>query len=391
MRLGQVRAAAERAGARVVVTPDGVRIAYVRPAPGPAVPVVLLPGGPGLGSVFLYDRLRKHAVRRGMDVVMMDHRGVGLSRGRTGGAELTPGEVTVEAAADDLAAVLDREGVDSAVVYGTSYGSYLAQMFGVRHPSRVAGMVLDSPVLSAADRPAIRDHRRDLLLRGSGRLPELVRSAVAAEDIDDLGHVVRVVHEFAGPATLERLLEARLRGRAHRTWRRLSTLGASEREGSGQPFVAEFDLVAGITHGVLGFGAHPDGLPLDPQEAFAEAAAAPGAPPFTGDTVDLPAALPGFTWPSAVVSGGRDLRTPRPIAERAAALLPAATLVHLPCSGHSALDTHQLAALHVAEHVRRGDLDGLARRAHRIAQLPRRGPSGVLGPLIRTAVGLAAR
>ncbi|OLT47679.1 prolyl aminopeptidase [Saccharomonospora sp. CUA-673] len=393
MRTERARKAAERYDSRIAEAGDGARIAYVRPAPSNGTPVVLLPGGPGLASVFLYHRLRKHAVVRGLDVLMMEHRGVGLSRMHRDDRELTVPEVTVEAAADDLAAVLDREGVERAVVYGTSYGSYLAQVFGVRHPGRVAGMVLDSPVLSAADRDTVREYRRELLLHGRGRLPALVREVLAAGAPDGhgaagVGGVVQVVHEFAGPETLERLLEARLRGRAGRTWQWIASLGAGEREGRNQPFVAEFDLVAGITHGTLGFGANPDGLPLDPQQAFAAAAAHPDAPPFRGDPVDLPAALPTFTWPTAVVSGARDLRTPRPIAERAVSLLSRATLVDLPSNGHSAMDTHQLAALHVAHHVRNGDLDGLLRRSHRIDALPRRGPSGMLGPAIRAAVRL---
>ncbi|TWH22273.1 alpha/beta fold hydrolase [Prauserella rugosa] len=411
MRTERAWKAAERYDFRIAEAGDGARIAYVRPAPSNDTPVVLLPGGPGLASVFVYDRLRKLAVSRGLDVLMMEHRGIGLSRMHRDDRELTVPEVTVEAAADDLAVVLDREGIDRAVVYGTSYGSYLAQLFGVRHPGRVAGMVLDSPVLSAADRFTVRDHRRELLLHGRGRLPTLVRAVLAAgpgtdgadraegadepgraddvDSVDDVGNVVQVVHEFAGPETLERLLEAHLHRRARRTWRWLASLGAGEREGRNRPFVAEFDLVAGITHGTLGFGAAPDGLPLDPQKAFAAAAAHPDAPPFRGDPVDLPAALPTFGWPTAVVSGGRDLRTPRPIADRAVSLLPHATLVDLPGVGHSAMDTHQLAALHVAHHVRLGDLDGLARRSRRIEALPRRGPSGILGPAIRTAVRLA--
>ncbi|GAA1244525.1 alpha/beta fold hydrolase [Prauserella halophila] len=356
---------------------------------------MFLPGGPGIGSVFLYRALRSQAAARGLDVLMMEHRGVGFSRLRADGTEQASADVTVEAAADDLAAILDTEGVERAVVYGTSYGSYLAQLFGVRHPGRVAGMVLDSPLLSAGDRHTVRAHRRELLLHGTERLPTLVREAVAAaddlgsgHDVETVGQVAQVVYEFAGPETLERLLTTRQRGRGGRTWRWLASLGASERDGEASPFVAEFDLVAGITHGVLGFGADADGLPLDPQQAFAATAAHPDAPAFTGDTVDLPAALPGFTWPTAVVSGARDLRTPRRIAERAVSLLPDAALLRLPETGHSAMDTHRLAALHVAHHVERGDLRGLAQRADRIATLPRRGMLGTLGPLIRTAVRL---
>ncbi len=364
-----------------------VDIAYTRPRRRTdRPPVVLLPGGPGMASVLPYRVLRRRAVRRELDVIMMEHRGVGLSRRDTEGVDLPVEAVTVEAAADDLAAVLDHEGVDRAVVYGSSYGSYLAAVFGVRHPDRVAGMVLDSPVLSASDVDTVRAHRRRLLWHGESRTAALLRELLESGRVpmDEVGHVVQVTYEFAGPATVERLLEARMRGHALRTWRRLASLGAKEIAGEGIPLMLDIDLVAGITHGVLGYGAEPDGLPLDPQAMFAEAAAK--GPAFTGDTVDLPRALGEFSWPTAVVSGGRDLRTPRPIAERAVSLLPDAVLVELPENGHSALDTHQLAALHVAHHLVEGNLHGLTRHAPRIAELPRRGSSASLGPLIVAAL-----
>ena len=53
------------------------------------------------------------------------------------------------------------------MVAGSSYGSYLAQGFGVRHPRRVAGMVLDSTVLTAQDHVVVREHARRLLWHGT--------------------------------------------------------------------------------------------------------------------------------------------------------------------------------------------------------------------------------
>ncbi|GAA1332546.1 alpha/beta fold hydrolase [Pseudonocardia xinjiangensis] len=366
-----------------------VDIAYLRPRPREGTPIVFLPGGPGLASALPYRALRRRAVKRGLDVIMMEHRGVGASRRDITGADLAIEAVTGEAAADDLAAVLDATGVERAVVYGSSYGTYLAQLFAVRHPGRVAGMVLDSPMLSAVDDVAtVRAFRRDLLWKGPGRAAALFRELLDAEQVPvpEASHVVQVVYEFAGPEVLERLLAARLAGRALRTWRRVAELGAGEIEGPGTRFVMEPDLVAGITHGELGYGEAPDGLPLDPQELFSHHAA--DRPPFTGERVDLPAALPHFAWPTAVVSGERDLRTPRPIAERIVELVPGAVLVPLPDLGHSAMDTHQLAALNVAHVLAAGGLGRLPDLTPRIAALPRRGASGKLGPVIRAALAL---
>ncbi|WP_187352056.1 alpha/beta fold hydrolase [Allosaccharopolyspora coralli] len=55
-------------------------LAYVRTGGADGVPVVLVPGGPGLASVLPYWNLRSKATARGLDVIMMEHRGVGLSR-----------------------------------------------------------------------------------------------------------------------------------------------------------------------------------------------------------------------------------------------------------------------------------------------------------------------
>lgn len=96
-----------------------------------------------------YRSLRSAAATRNLDLIMVEHRGVGLSRQDPNGTDLPPEALTVDQVVADLAAVLDDCGVDRAVVYGSSYGTYLAQGLGVRHPDRVAGMVLDSPILTS--------------------------------------------------------------------------------------------------------------------------------------------------------------------------------------------------------------------------------------------------
>ena len=87
-----------------------------------------------------------------------------------------------------------------------------------------------------------------------------------------------------------------------------------------------------------------------------------------------------------MVSGDRDLRTPRPVAEEVAALVPGAVLVPLAGTGHSALDTHRTAALFVDQAVRTGGTRRLPGLAPRLAALPRRGPSRLLGSAVRAAV-----
>ncbi|WP_299038013.1 alpha/beta fold hydrolase [uncultured Pseudokineococcus sp.] len=397
---GMARQLARRDG-HVVDRPLGsgasFPLTYVRATPAQdrrGLPVLLVPGGPGLASVLPYRGLRARAAALGLDALMVEHRGVGLSRTDARGADLPREAVTVRQAADDLAAVLDSAGVERAVVYGSSYGTHLAQALGARHPERVAAMVLDSPMLSVEDDLAAnRAHRRRLLWDGED--PELAPVAAAVRALAarggpmrELSHVVQVVFEFAGPDVLHRLLLARARGRLRGTWTRIAGLGAGELEGAGQRFLMEPDLVAGIAYGELGFGLPPDGGPLDPQLDFAEAAAR--QPRFTGEALDLPAALRRAPWPVVVVSGERDLRTPRPVARRAVDLAPDGLLVPLARTGHSALDTHQEAALHVVRAAADGDTARLDDTAA-LDALPRRGASRLVGTAISAVVRAATR
>lgn len=378
-----------RANVRRVRRPSvsgSFELAYVRTGGADGVPVVLLPGGPGLASVLPYWGLRSKASARGLDVIMMEHRGVGLSRQDTDGRDLPREAVTVADAADDLAAVLDDCGVSRAVIYGTSYGSYLAQAFGVRHPDRVAGMVLDSTVLEADKNETSKANLRRLFWDGTNPETESVtaqlRYLVESDSVPvrQTGPVVRTTYEFGGLGVLERMVDNVGSGRLA-TWNWVAGLGERELT-SVTRHVMEGDLVAGIAFGELGFGLGSDGLPLDPNVRFGELAA--DEPPFTGEAFDLPASLPDFDWPTAVVSGERDMRSPRLNAERAAALIPGAMLVPFDGLGHSVLDSHPLAALHVAHAVAVGAQPRLPELVQRIAALPRHGSMAWLGRLIDT-------
>ncbi|GAA0998660.1 alpha/beta hydrolase [Acrocarpospora macrocephala] len=81
-----------------------------------------------------WDGLRE-AFECSFRTVTMDYRGTGRSRGEVG-------PWTTTSFAVDAAAVLDRLGVDAAVVYGASMGGRVAQMFAANHPDRVTALVL---------------------------------------------------------------------------------------------------------------------------------------------------------------------------------------------------------------------------------------------------------
>ncbi|YCQ18762.1 alpha/beta hydrolase (plasmid) [Arthrobacter sp. Z1-15] len=97
----------------------------------------------------------------------MEHRGVGLSRTDQNGTDLPRGAITVAEVIDDAAAILDAEGVKQVIVYGASYGSYLAQGFGIRYPERVGGMILDSAMMSAGFDLAATDMLKALFWDGT--------------------------------------------------------------------------------------------------------------------------------------------------------------------------------------------------------------------------------
>ncbi|WNG86194.1 alpha/beta fold hydrolase [Mycobacterium sp. ITM-2016-00317] len=344
---------------------------YVRTGPASEHPLVIIPGGPGAASVALYRTFRRHAAAAGLDVIMVEHRGVGLSRHDDAGADLPPEALTVDAVVDDVAAVLDDAGVERAVVYGTSYGSYVAAGVGVRHPGRVQAMVLDSPLLSAGDIGAVRAQARRVLWDGAAGgdadLAAKVRQLVAAGTLTPEALLLTIgLYELAGPDALSRQLDL-LAADRDLLWKfaeRITKL-VTERK---TPYRHEPDLVERIAYRELNYGAVPDGGPLDPAVALREMAS--GDVDFVAEPYDLAAAMPGFGWPTAVLSGGRDLTTPPQVAHRIADLIPGSALVELPTAGHSILDTREHAALQICTAVHGGNIAELPSRATELDALP---------------------
>ncbi|OBI07497.1 alpha/beta hydrolase [Mycobacterium scrofulaceum] len=356
---------------------------YVRAGRKSAHPLVIIPGGPGVASVQMYKGLRRRAAAAGLDVIMIEHRGVGMSRHDDSGADLPPEAITVNQVVDDIAAVLDDAHVDTAVIYGASYGTYIASGFGVRHPGRVRAMILDSPLLSRHDIVIVRRAIRRLLLRGDS--PETAALAPKMRKLVDAGvmtaaatQVVATIYGYGGAELLERQLDLLLDGRKLLWWAlsRFATL-------SNLPYRYEEDLVSRIAFRELNYAAEPDGLPLDP--AVAEREARTETATFEDEPYDLVAEMPHFGWPTVVVSGGRDLITPPAVAEREAALLPNVVLLKLPTMAHSALDFREPAAIAIARAVCRGEIDGLAAKAPALDALPARPELRLLWKMIGVA------
>src|SRR5215218_6162086 len=104
---------------------DEFDLYYVRSGRKTAHPLVVIPGGPGAASIALYRGFRRRAAAEGLDVIMIEHRGIGMSRHDDGGNDLPPEALTIDQVVDDIAAVLDDAQVAKAAVYGTSYGTYV--------------------------------------------------------------------------------------------------------------------------------------------------------------------------------------------------------------------------------------------------------------------------
>lgn len=106
--------------------------------------VVLLHAFPLSGAMWEYQRA---ALADGFQVLTPDLRGFGGS---------PPGDddPSLDAMADDVAALLDRLGLDQVVLGGLSMGGYVAMAFLRRHRDRVRGLVLADTKAGADPEPA---------------------------------------------------------------------------------------------------------------------------------------------------------------------------------------------------------------------------------------------
>jgi proline iminopeptidase len=111
---------------------NGTTIFHTEIGDGPAL--LMMHGGLGFDHTCFrphFDHLADQC-----RVIYYDHRG----NGRSGRPPLET--FTMERAADDAAALLDHLGIDRAVACGHSYGGFIAQELALRHPDRLAGLVL---------------------------------------------------------------------------------------------------------------------------------------------------------------------------------------------------------------------------------------------------------
>ncbi|MDN3352432.1 alpha/beta hydrolase [Actinomadura sp. DC4] len=103
-------------------------------------------------SSAMWSAQRRAFVGAGHQVLTPDQRGYGTT-------PLGPAGPSLDVAADDLAALLDRQEIGSVALAGASMGGYVAMAFLRRHPGRVRALMLVSTKASA-DTPAEAAQRR---------------------------------------------------------------------------------------------------------------------------------------------------------------------------------------------------------------------------------------
>jgi len=135
---------------------DGVRLFQTRAGEG--TPVVLLHG---LTASSKYVVMGSRSLERsGHDVLAYDARGHGASDPAP-----DPEAYTYADLAGDLVDVLDRNGIERAVLAGASMGAHTAVRVALEHPGRVAGLVVITPAYDPEDWPGDLD-RWDRLSAG---------------------------------------------------------------------------------------------------------------------------------------------------------------------------------------------------------------------------------
>jgi pimeloyl-ACP methyl ester carboxylesterase len=146
-------------------------------------------------------------------VVRFDDRGFG-------GSPPKQGPLTMDAIADDAAALMDHLAIERAVLWGCSMGGYAALAFARRHASRLLALVLQD-TRAGADTEEARQNRGALAER------VLAKGPVAASDAF-LGNLLGETTKRENPALLESVRTLILKNPATGIANALAGLGARE-------------------------------------------------------------------------------------------------------------------------------------------------------------------
>jgi pimeloyl-ACP methyl ester carboxylesterase len=192
------------------LTVNGISIRYDDRGPADGTPVVLIHGHPFNRS--LWAPQANALAQAGYRVVAADLRGYGESG-------VVPGTTLLSDFARDTAAVMDRLGLERAVIGGLSMGGQIAMEFHRLFPQRVRALVLadTSPVAETAEGKAFRKAMADRLLAEGmgGYADEVIGKMIAPYNVTALPDVAEHVLGMMR-ATSPEGAAAALRGRAER-------------------------------------------------------------------------------------------------------------------------------------------------------------------------------
>lgn len=151
---------------RMLDVPGG-RVWTARYGGGPAIPLLVLHGGPGMPSYYL-ESLAALADER--PVILYDQLGCGRSD-----RPEDPSLWTVDRAVAEVEAVRRELALDRMHVLGHSWGGFLALAHAATHDAAVASLILSSPLVSVA---GWTEDAAELI----SRLPSGVRQTIAEHE-----------------------------------------------------------------------------------------------------------------------------------------------------------------------------------------------------------------
>ncbi|WP_328302637.1 alpha/beta hydrolase [Streptomyces sp. NBC_00435] len=189
---------------------NGATLFFEDLGPREGAPVILIHGHPFNHTMWAPQTAE--LIAAGYRVITPDLRGYGRS-------PVLPGKTLLADFADDLAALLDRLGVEQAVVGGVSMGGQIAMEMRLRHPGRVRALVL-CDTSSPPETPEGKAFRRALAERllAEGMKPytdEVIDKMLAPYNVTGMPRTAAKVTAMMY-ATDPEGAAAALRGRAER-------------------------------------------------------------------------------------------------------------------------------------------------------------------------------
>ncbi|WP_299048914.1 alpha/beta hydrolase [uncultured Tateyamaria sp.] len=121
-------------GVRLYVDIEGSSLVPDGPEMREKPTLIALHGGPGSDHSIYKPHLGQLADM--CQIIYVDHRGNGRSD------DGDPSTWTLAQWGDDIAGLCDVLGLDAPIIYGASFGGYVAQSFATRHPDRLSGLIL---------------------------------------------------------------------------------------------------------------------------------------------------------------------------------------------------------------------------------------------------------